>query len=415
MKAFNHVAGGFVFTGLFASMADQNIFQDIPSTLTVLAFSQLPDIDHQKSLIGKIFPPISKYLQRNFGHRTITHSVFALFLVIVLMRLIDFAFSCNLTLFASLSFASHLIFDMCTRAGIQFFYPFTKKPAVLPANPNLRLQTNDLRSEMIVFSIFICLNFTMLPLFASGFWTKYNNFFMTFDHMIRETKEKPGLYFVEFLDQEKTEKAILIEGNEKKIIVLENRKLKEVETEKLKLQKFAKIKLEKKKIELNQSGITFENLQKFKTKLFLKGIIQSNKEFIVMEKTIQKTVKFYEFKFDFPDIRKMEEIDTTNIEIQKLEIQKKVKLKEFENLKRKFDQQKQILQKQLTKGNSNLEILKNTEIQKSLEILEIQKPQIPDFSILDFQIFTIKSKSKENQLFNISFETIVLNRDTSKP
>jgi inner membrane protein len=396
-------------------MADQNIFQDIPSTLTVLAFSQLPDIDHQKSLIGKIFPPISKYLQRNFGHRTITHSVFALFLVIVLMRLIDFAFSCNLTLFASLSFASHLIFDMCTRAGIQFFYPFTKKPAVLPANPNLRLQTNDLRSEMIVFSIFICLNFTMLPLFASGFWTKYNNFFMTFDHMIRETKEKPGLYFVEFLDQEKTEKAILIEGNEKKIIVLENRKLKEVETEKLKLQKFAKIKLEKKKIELNQSGITFENLQKFKTKLFLKGIIQSNKEFIVMEKTIQKTVKFYEFKFDFPDIRKMEEIDTTNIEIQKLEIQKKVKLKEFENLKRKFDQQKQILQKQLTKGNSNLEILKNTEIQKSLEILEIQKPQIPDFSILDFQIFTIKSKSKENQLFNISFETIVLNRDTSKP
>jgi len=34
----------------------------------------IPDIDYTKFMIGKIFRPISKYLNRRFGHRTITHS-----------------------------------------------------------------------------------------------------------------------------------------------------------------------------------------------------------------------------------------------------------------------------------------------------------------------------------------------------
>lgn len=416
MKAFNHVAGGVVFTGLFSSMADVNIFESIQSTLTVLLFTQLPDVDHKKALIGRAVPPVSTYLQKNFGHRTITHSIFALFLVIVLMRLIDFAFGSNLTLIASLAFASHLIFDMCTRAGIQFFYPFSKKPAVLPANPNLRIQTNDLRTEVIVFSIFMCLNFTMLPLFASGFWTKYNQFFMTFDHLIRETKEKPGIYQVEFLNDRKEKiKALLLEGEESKIIVLENQKIKEYETEKLKLETFLKTKIEKQKEEINLSGLNYQQLKELSKLNILVGKIQSNEDFRISEKTIQKDLKYYEFKYEFPKLDLISKKDSSGVEIAKLEIQKEVRIRQFKEETQRFERQKAILKSQVTEGKSSLEIQKNREILKNLEMLEIQKPIFPDLSILDFQIQNLTHSDQEPQIFNISFEIIRLKSDTSKP
>lgn len=37
--------------------------------------SFLPDIDHERSFIGRILFPISYPLNRNFGHRNITHSL----------------------------------------------------------------------------------------------------------------------------------------------------------------------------------------------------------------------------------------------------------------------------------------------------------------------------------------------------
>ncbi len=39
--------------------------------------SQLPDVDSSKSIIGQIFYPISRYLENNFPHRSITHSLLA--------------------------------------------------------------------------------------------------------------------------------------------------------------------------------------------------------------------------------------------------------------------------------------------------------------------------------------------------
>ena len=39
--------------------------------------SQLPDLDSSKSIIGQIFFPISRYLENNFPHRSITHSLIA--------------------------------------------------------------------------------------------------------------------------------------------------------------------------------------------------------------------------------------------------------------------------------------------------------------------------------------------------
>ena len=59
MTVYNHIAGGIVFTGVFSSLFNVNIFESKYTIgLTVFACI-LPDIDHTKSLIGKLFFPLS--------------------------------------------------------------------------------------------------------------------------------------------------------------------------------------------------------------------------------------------------------------------------------------------------------------------------------------------------------------------
>ena len=60
-----------------ASIGGVNILQDYRLLPIILIASILPDIDHTKSIIGKIFFPIAQVINRKYGHRTITHSVFA--------------------------------------------------------------------------------------------------------------------------------------------------------------------------------------------------------------------------------------------------------------------------------------------------------------------------------------------------
>lgn len=76
MTAPNHLAGGVIFTGLFCSFFSVNIFASPLFITATIIGSLLPDIDHTKSWIGKSVFPLAKWLSRNYGHRTITHSIF---------------------------------------------------------------------------------------------------------------------------------------------------------------------------------------------------------------------------------------------------------------------------------------------------------------------------------------------------
>ena len=73
MKAPNHIVGGYVFTGLVSSLLGWNIFTDPVLLGVTFLGSLMPDIDHPRSLLGRSFFPISKVINRRFGHRTITH------------------------------------------------------------------------------------------------------------------------------------------------------------------------------------------------------------------------------------------------------------------------------------------------------------------------------------------------------
>ena len=100
------------------------------------------------------------------------------------------------------SYSSHLILDMMTLQGVPLFYPFFKNPFVIPGNPSFRIRNDNLRSETIVFCIFLLLGISLKPLFQNGFWTSYNRFFGTLQHLHAEFQRSPNLLEVEYFTRE---------------------------------------------------------------------------------------------------------------------------------------------------------------------------------------------------------------------
>ena len=200
MTAPNHITGGIVFTGLFCSFFSINIFANpIFISVTILG-SLLPDIDHTKSWIGKSVYPIAKWLSRNYGHRTITHSIFfliGLFLISVFVEK-NFREDYSISTILFFSVLSHLIFDMVTLAGIPLFYPFYKNPCVLPANPEMRIRSGNIRQEGIILFMFCFLTFFMQDLFANGFWSTVNNNFNDVKHQIKEYQKSPNALDIDY-------------------------------------------------------------------------------------------------------------------------------------------------------------------------------------------------------------------------
>ena len=230
MTAPNHIIGGIVITGLFGSFLNLNILASPIFIASTIFGSLIPDIDYTKSTIGKIFRPISKYLNRRFGHRTITHSLLAMFGSFLLFAIIESTFLGRTTTskIYLLGFFSHLVLDMMTVQGVPLFYPFLRNPCVLPGNPNARFKTGNLHSETMIFCFFILSLVFLLPLFENGFWTQYNRYFGTPKHLASEFHKSPDALNVKYTVKRGTEilkgEGICIAANEAAIVLLENDK-----------------------------------------------------------------------------------------------------------------------------------------------------------------------------------------------
>lgn len=314
MQSFNHVAGGFALTGIFASFADVNIYEHFDTMAVVWIAAILPDIDHTRSLIGKAAYPLAQWLSRHYGHRTITHSIFFYLAVVVLIKGIDNLFHVHYALPVALALGSHLIFDMCTRQGIPLFYPFSKRPAVLPANPKLRLSVNDYRSEVIVFLLFCCLNLFAYPLMASGFWTKYNRSFMTFDHLEREQKHKPGDYRVTVAIGGDTVRGLLYEHTGTKLILYANQQFQPYEMAQCKLLDFRRIPTRHELKAIQLFNVTVDSLNTYLTQPLVKITAQSEKELYYYDHSIMK--KGTEISMDFPNQQRFYQLASDNARIK---------------------------------------------------------------------------------------------------
>jgi|SRR3989344_1747874 len=101
----------------FFNITDKLIFIFI---LTIS--SSFPDIDSDKSKIGRRFPIISKLINLLFGHRGIFHSIFPP-LIVLSISLYFNLFYIGLAIF--IGYLTHLIADSITIEGINFLYPFS--------------------------------------------------------------------------------------------------------------------------------------------------------------------------------------------------------------------------------------------------------------------------------------------------
>ena len=199
MRNFNHVVGGLTFTSIAASFQDINIFTSPILIFATIFFSMLPDVDHTKSIIGKIFFPLAKWLNVRHGHRTITHSVFFLigiyFAALTIEKLFFFQ---NLALITFLATFSHCFFDAMTKAGIQFFYPISSVRVVV-GSPSVRLSSRNIKSELIILCIFSVIFLTSYDLVSTGVTSFYNVKMKTFAHLKNEqTKNSKNLFLISF-------------------------------------------------------------------------------------------------------------------------------------------------------------------------------------------------------------------------
>jgi inner membrane protein len=375
MTAPNHITGGFVFTGLFCSLFSINIFGN-PLYLSLCLFgSLLPDIDHTKSLIGKLFYPLAKWISVKFGHRTITHSIFFLFTIVFISFFLDKLFNENydITIIVFFSIFSHLLFDMLTLQGIPLFYPIYKNPCVLPANPELRIRTGNLKQEGIVLFIFSMMTIFMQDLFANGFWSTLNKSFGSISHIDKESKTtnnfmKIDYDFYEFGDNKKgtailissTKNTITLFGNneiftidksnstQKKVeldfvITDEIYRYKDYEINNLKeseINKILKNKIAKGVIKSNQKFL-FGTNPKLINEVVLENVYNSNVNFISSD-TLKKKLK-NELKISYLKLNdiKSKNQKSRNILIgykSKLQLAKKIHKKETDlYLKNKYE------------------------------------------------------------------------------
>ncbi len=137
MMSLTHAAIALAGTSLILGTADP-----LPLGLAILG-SQLPDLDTTTSTIGKIFFPISSWIEDRFPHRTITHSLLATAAIAAVSLSVNYFWLQGDIKTAIALPLGHLLAcfsDTFTKQGVQLFYP---EPvwAISVSNPRRRLKT----------------------------------------------------------------------------------------------------------------------------------------------------------------------------------------------------------------------------------------------------------------------------------
>ncbi len=179
---------------------------------TIILFSILgaiiPDIDHPRSMIGKLFSFISIPLERKYGHRTITHSLvgwlifsaaFSLIIIIPSLVIRNSGFEILgwrwISAF-SISYLSHLLLDMFNPRGVQILWPDPCRD-VIPKNPKFRPHSGS-KAEIFVFFIVLILMVLAFPLSKYGISSSLHWLLATPGSAIEEFKTLKTHAYVEF-------------------------------------------------------------------------------------------------------------------------------------------------------------------------------------------------------------------------
>jgi inner membrane protein len=184
---------------------------------TIILFAVLgsiiPDIDHPRSVIGKLFLPISIPLERRYGHRSVTHSltgwvissvIFAV-LVLFVFWILGFVLKFDVggwdlpprwIAAFSISYFSHLVLDMFNKRGSQMFWPDPGRD-VIPKNPKLRPESGA-RVEVLTFFILLALMFLAFPISKYGIVSSLRWLLATPGSAIEEFKTMKNHTYLDF-------------------------------------------------------------------------------------------------------------------------------------------------------------------------------------------------------------------------
>lgn len=116
-----HLAIGLLAGLVFAGFFDVRL--PWLFVLIVVVSSSLPDIDHPRSKISKLFFPVSWIISWVVKHRGVMHSIFPVLGIFVLFWYYDLTY---IGLAVALGYLSHLLADSMTQGGIDFLYPVSK-------------------------------------------------------------------------------------------------------------------------------------------------------------------------------------------------------------------------------------------------------------------------------------------------
>lgn len=129
MQAKNHVPFAMSCWWLYAIAVNQPL--DMQGTITAGLAGLLPDLDHPDSVIGRKARFISIPLSSLFGHRGITHSLFAVGAMLAMLIYVTdmplFSKAATLITPVCVGYLSHLLGDFMTVGGIPALYPSKKR------------------------------------------------------------------------------------------------------------------------------------------------------------------------------------------------------------------------------------------------------------------------------------------------
>ena len=422
MTAPNHLAGGVIFTGLFCSFFSVNIFASPLFITATIIGSLLPDIDHTKSWIGKSVFPLAKWLSRNYGHRTITHSIFFLLGVYLLSIFVEKNFREDFSVSTILLFAilSHLIFDMVTVAGIPLFYPFYKNPCVLPANPDMRIRSGNIRQEGIILFIFCFLSFFMQDLFVNGFWSTVNNNFNDVKHQIKEYKKSSYAlkinYDYNIYQNHYKGTGELIQATENELFILDDGKILTLKKDEQGL-KVSVLKTTKTKNKIFENTIEINNLREseinklLQNKFIAAGTIYTNFGTALKDNPLEIKKKFQlENKYNINFVSHVQDTLSADKEkkIQEIELKLKNEENQLINDNKNYYLDLALLQQEKNKLKENLSNYELNETKKN--IIELEKKvenYKPKTNLMIAEYKKQLDKIKKGQLDNINYSGTV--------
>jgi inner membrane protein len=173
----------------------------------------LPDIDHPRSMIGKLFPYISIPLERKCGHRTVTHSLIGWvistmlfgFITLMVIWILNIVLKLGFGVWGlvprwiaafSISYFSHLVLDMFNKRGVQMFWPDSGRD-VIPKNAKFRAESGS-KSEIFIFLVLLALLIPALPLSKYGIGSSLRWLLATPGSAIEEFKDQKTHSYLDF-------------------------------------------------------------------------------------------------------------------------------------------------------------------------------------------------------------------------